>query len=196
MQSKKSGTRQSIGKESGTEKSWIDHETGPCQLQDLRLAKRFRRLLERLGPGVGGTIPLACQDWANTKGAYRFLSNGCVNEEDILAGHFQATKQRTAAVSKPILILHDTAEFSYKREAKSPIGLIGRTYTCKAKRKTDHTVRGILMHSSLAVTIKGLPLGLTAIKFWTRKRFKGCNALKRKINPTRIPIEKKEIFGG
>ncbi|MFX5085463.1 hypothetical protein ABTC40_22735, partial [Acinetobacter baumannii] len=43
---------------------------------------------------------------------------------------------------------------------------------------------GILMHSSLAVTTSGLPLGLTAVKFWTRKKFKGTNALKRKINPT------------
>ena len=32
------------------------------------------------------------------------------------------------------------------------------------------------------------------IKFWTRDHFKGCNALKRKINPTRIPIEEKESF--
>jgi hypothetical protein len=48
------------------------------------------------------------------------------------------------------------------------------------------------MHSSLAVTTAGLPLGLTALKFWTRNEFKGCNALKRKNNPTRVPIEKKE----
>jgi hypothetical protein len=48
------------------------------------------------------------------------------------------------------------------------------------------------MHSSLAVTTAGLPLGLTAMKFWTRSEFKGCNSLKRKINPTRVPIEKKE----
>jgi len=48
------------------------------------------------------------------------------------------------------------------------------------------------MHSSLAITLEGLPLGLAAIKFWTRKQFKGCNALKRKINPTRVPIAEKE----
>jgi len=48
------------------------------------------------------------------------------------------------------------------------------------------------MHSSLAVTIDGVPLGLTAAKFWTRKKFKGTAALKKKINPTRVPIEKKE----
>ena len=30
------------------------------------------------------------------------------------------------------------------------------------------------------------------MKFWTRDKFKGTAALKRKINPTRVPIEKKE----
>jgi hypothetical protein len=55
-----------------------------------------------------------------------------------------------------------------------------------------HTSCGILMHSSLAVTTEGLPLGLAAIKFWTRDKFKGTNALKRRINPTRVPIEQKE----
>jgi len=48
------------------------------------------------------------------------------------------------------------------------------------------------MHSSLVVTTEGLPLGISAIKFWTRKEFKGTNALKQKINPTRVPIEEKE----
>jgi hypothetical protein len=48
------------------------------------------------------------------------------------------------------------------------------------------------MHSSLAVTAEGLPLGLSAVKFWNRDKFKGTAALKRKINPTRVPIEKKE----
>ena len=48
------------------------------------------------------------------------------------------------------------------------------------------------MHSSLVTTGKGLPLGLAAIKFWNRDTFQGANALKRRINPTRVPIEKKE----
>jgi hypothetical protein len=48
------------------------------------------------------------------------------------------------------------------------------------------------MHSSLVTTVEGVPLGLAAVKFWTRKKFKGSTALKRKINPTRVPIGKKE----
>lgn len=50
------------------------------------------------------------------------------------------------------------------------------------------------MHSSLAVTLDGLPLGLSAIKFWTRTKFKGTAVLKKKVNLTRLPIEGKESF--
>ena len=62
----------------------------------------------------------------------------------------------------------------------------------KRGRERMHTVCGLLMHSSLAATTDGLPLGMAAAKFWTRKKFKGTNALKRRINPTRVPIEGKE----
>lgn len=55
-----------------------------------------------------------------------------------------------------------------------------------------YTQCGLLMHSSFVVTTEGLPLGLAAAQFWTRKEFKGTNALKRHINPTRVPIEEKE----
>ncbi len=53
-------------------------------------------------------------------------------------------------------------------------------------------VCGILMHASLAVTSEGLPLGLTSTRYWSRKVFKNTNQMKRKINQTRLPIEKKE----
>jgi hypothetical protein len=88
-------------------------------------------------------------------------------------------------------VLHDTTEFSYARESKQAIGILYKTCGRKDKegRARLHTVCGILMHSSLAVTAEGLPLGLAAIKFWTGSKFKGTNALKRKINPTRVPIE-------
>jgi hypothetical protein len=59
-------------------------------------------------------------------------------------------------------------------------------------KTAGRTQCGILMHSSLVVTTEGLPFGLAAIKFWTRKKFKGTTALKRKVNPTRVPIEQKE----
>jgi hypothetical protein len=42
---------------------------------------------------MGGSIPFACQDWSNTKAAYRFFSNPRVEEADILQGHFAATRR-------------------------------------------------------------------------------------------------------
>lgn len=33
----------------------------------------------------------------------------------MLAGHFQSTRERTIATDGPILVLHDTTEFSYQR---------------------------------------------------------------------------------
>src|SRR5271156_5473704 len=78
-------------------KNWIDRELVGCEFRDARLNKRFRKLFEQLSDGTGESIPLVCQDWANTKAAYRFLSNHRVTEGDILAGHFQSTHERFAA---------------------------------------------------------------------------------------------------
>lgn len=152
-------------------------------------------LLGQLAQAPGQSIALVCQDWANTKAAYRFLSNLRVSEADILAGHFDATRERIAATHEtPVLMLHDTTEFSWQRESAQAIGVLGKTNSGRDAegRIRHHTVCGILMHSSLAITTEGLPLGLAAIKFWTRSKFKGTNALKRRVNPTRVPIEEKE----
>jgi hypothetical protein len=85
---------------------------------------------------------------------------------------------------------------SYQRTDPGAIGKTHKSYVgrTKAGRASVRTVCGLLMHSSLVVTLEGLPLGLAAIKFWTRKKFKGTNALRGKVNPTRMPIEKKESF--
>ena len=173
---------------------WVDRETVDGAFKDERLGRRFKTLLSDIGGAIGASLPLACQDWANTKAAYRFLSNERVDEAGILSGHFTATAKRFAATDGTILVLQDTTEFSFKRERPEAIGFTKsvRTRDAKDGRKRVHSVCGILMHSSLAVTTDGLPLGVAAIKFWSRKKFKGARALKTKVNPTRVPIETKE----
>lgn len=119
-----------------------------------------------------------------------------VGEGEILAGHFASTSERIkAAGGGSILILQDTTEFVYKRARPEEIGAL--TYAPNKRNRdrllTLHTVCGLLMHSSLAITTEGLPLGPTAIKFWTRSKFKRNHPLThRPINPTRVPIEGKE----
>ncbi|WP_247363324.1 MULTISPECIES: transposase DNA-binding-containing protein [unclassified Bradyrhizobium] len=102
---------------------WIDRESSGCEFRDARLGDRFRKLLTQIGSAMGQSIPLVCQDWANTKAAYRFFSNDGVTEADILAGHFQSTRDRAAAAGGLVLVLHDTTEFSYQREKSEAIGI-------------------------------------------------------------------------
>ncbi len=170
--------------------SWIADEVLGCEFRDRRLGKRFETVLKQLSEATCESIPLACQDWANAKAAYRFFDNERVSEADILGGHFRATRERVAGVGGTILVLHDTTEFSYMREN---LGLLHRPKHGPTDRwRRENPLCGISMHSSMAVTEGGLPLGLSAVKFWTRKEFKGANELKRHVNPTRVPIGEKE----
>jgi hypothetical protein len=175
---------------------WIDNEVMECEFEDVRHRKRLRQLLEQFSDRVGSTTPWASQDWANTKAAYRFFGNERISEANILAGHSGATRERFAGMGKSLaLVLHDTTELSYRHEDVKPIGILKKIPAGppgKPGRPRFHTSCGILMHSSLVMSVDGLPLGLAAIKFWNRDWFHGANALKRKINPTRVPIEQKE----
>jgi hypothetical protein len=167
---------------------WVDRELDGGRFPDRRLRTRLGKLLGDLGQRIGATTPMACQDWAATKAAYRFFSNPRVDEGVILAGHLAATRARFEATTGPILVLHDTTEFSFTRANPEAIGQLSLLKT----RHATVTLCGLLMHSSLVLTPQGVPLGLAAVKFWTRGKFKGTNALKKRVNPTRIPIEQKE----
>jgi hypothetical protein len=150
--------------------------------------------MSHIDGALGQPIPLPCEDWANTKAAYRFLSNASVNEDPILSGYFQATARRVAVSEGLILVLQDTTEFVYQRESPESIGFTKHVNSGRDKegRWRQHKLCGVLMHASLAITLEGLPLGLTAVRSWTRPQFKGLLALKRKVNQTRVPIETKE----
>ena len=172
---------------------WVDQEVLDSKFKDERLGRRFKSVLRQLSEATAESIPWACQDWASTKAAYRFFDNERVSEDEILSGHLRSTRARFAGTQTKILVLHDTTQLSYRRQN---IGLLHKPkYAGNAKGdhwRDENPLCGISMHSSLAVTQAGLPLGLAAIKFWTRKKFKGANAIKAHINATRVPIEQKE----
>lgn len=173
------------------DRKWVGQELAGVKLPDARLEKRLRFLVEQISKGVGRSIPWACQDWAATKAAYRFFSNDRVRAEQILTGHFQATRERVGRCQEPVLVVHDTTEFSYRRKDTAAVGVVSKRTVGKDSqgRALYFTTCGINLHSSLAVTLEGLPLGLTAVKFWGRKSFMSREA-KKKLK--RAPIEEKE----
>ena len=133
---------------------WIDQELAAANSAMSDSASDFESFLSSSPMASARSIPWVCQDWANTKAAYRFLSQRPVSEAEILAGHFLATRDRFVGHRGPVLILHDTTEFSYHRE---DVGCHRHSEEIlhrpdKAGRLRHYTVCGILMHSSLAVT--------------------------------------------
>ena len=120
---------------------WVEREIEGCEFPDERLKTRFGKLLGQLGEKIGAALPTACQDWAATKAAYRFFDNPRVDESIILAGHFAATKSRMAAAKGPILILHDTTEFSFQRERPEAIGKTQVLPSARIGQQADHQVR-------------------------------------------------------
>jgi hypothetical protein len=90
--------KQAIAPETCVSQDWIEQELATSTLPDARLEKRLQHLVEQMAAGLGRGIPLACQDWAGTKAAYRFFSNERICEEQIIAGHFEATPLRKLAL--------------------------------------------------------------------------------------------------
>jgi len=90
-------------------------------------------MLEQFSNRIGGSIPFACQDWANTKAAYRLLSSDLITENAILAGHLAATRSRSSGGYGPLLILRDTTTFTYNRGDMAAVGITHRSFT-----RTNH----------------------------------------------------------
>ncbi len=118
--------------------SWVDQELAGSTFKDERLGQRLRKLLVQMAGAVGAPIPLACQDWANTKAAYRFLSNEAVSEAEILAGHFRSTRRRVAAADGLIPVPQDTTEFSSQRARPERIGALT---TAPSRREANGRLR-------------------------------------------------------
>ena len=92
--------------------SWVDQELAGCRFRDNRLGQRLRKLLTHMAGAIGGSLPLACQDWANTKAAYRFLSNPKV----ATMRSFRAISKRREPALPPSMAL----SWSFRTQPNSP----------------------------------------------------------------------------
>jgi hypothetical protein len=168
--------------------SWVETEIASSGFPDQRLRRRLTEMMARMGAQPGASIPQAMQDWAATKGAYRFLSNPRITEATILAGHFAATAARVRDNKGPILVLHDTSEMNF--HWKEPEAL-GRTQKPGLKGGlSPQLVQETLAHYSLALTPEGVPLGLCGAEFWSRDGFTVGGDVQFQKRSTKSPKKK------
>lgn len=169
--------------------SWAMEEFAEIKLGDKRLDARLIKLCERFSDAPESPINQACVDWAETKAAYRFFQNDKVEVGEMLAVHRCKTAQR-AKEHKTVLALQDTSYFVYTNHPKTE-GL-GKMSLKKGKNVKNIYSNGLIMHTCLAVTTKGLPLGLLDQKIFSRKLREKDNS---KTKPhDYLPIEEKESY--
>lgn len=145
---------------------WAAEEFAEVSLGDKRLDARLIKLCERFSDTPESPINQACADWAETKAAYRFFRNENVAVSEIMAAHRHKTVKR-AMEHSTILALQDTSYFVYTNHPKTE-GL-GKMSLKKGKNVPKIYSNGLMMHTCLAVTTEGVPLGLLDQKIFARK---------------------------
>ena len=138
---------------------WATHELAHAKLPDQRLVKRLVSIATHFAQHPTAAIPQACGSWPGTKAAYRFFDNDAVQSEAILAAHVQATVQRIQA-HPVVLCAQDTTTLNYSTHPQTRgLGPISNN--------RDKTL-GLFLHSTLALTPAGQPLGLLQAQTWAR----------------------------
>jgi len=129
-------------------------------LGDARLNRRLARLVEDLAAQPTASVPQACGTWAATKAAYRFWDSAQVSAAAIREAHQQGTVERLADHAT-VLVVQDTTNLDFTHHpATQGLGYLDRP---------PH--QGLKVHSALAVSTAGVPLGLLHQEVWSRDPF-------------------------
>ncbi len=137
--------------------SWVVTEFVEADLNDARRTQRLVELAAVLAAQPGASLPEACGTRAMLKAAYRFFANEAIEPSDLLESHVDATVRRMATVPL-VLAVQDTTELDWTTHpATQALGPLSHP---------NH--RGLMVHSTLAITPERVPLGLVAQEVWAR----------------------------
>ena len=158
---------------------WVHREFGGAKLGDARLQARLLDLGAAFFAQPQANIPQACGSPAAAKAAYRFFDNHRVSMDSLLEPHRQATANRMRHAAL-VLVAQDTSSLAYTtRPGMQGIGPIANTVDGP---------QGLLLHSALAFTPQGLPLGILHMECWARDPA----AFGKRTQCNHKPIEDKE----
>lgn len=138
--------------------NWVLREFNDAPFADERLNKRLIKIANSFYESPETSIPQACKSYSATQATYRFFSNETVKAEAILMGHKEQTIERMKKYDT-VLAIQDTTTLDYKgHPATKGLGVCSNT-------ERD---LGLLNHTTLAVTVDGVPLGILSRHVWTR----------------------------
>jgi len=142
---------------------WTNSEFEGASFADKRLNERLLNLAKSISKGPSLPLNQVSDDWASVKASYRFFDNEKVTPQKIIEPHINNTVRRCLG-HKYILVIQDTTIINYTRHQKTKgLGKIG------GKTNVKHPNHGIVMHSSIALSPSGVPLGVLNNYIWSRK---------------------------
>jgi len=134
-----------------------------CEFGDKRLTTRLMKFSNTIRESPQTSINAACGSFDQSKAAYRFLQNEKITPKKILDPHVTQTLERMKECKNPIIIIQDTTTLTYSFPTIKNLGT-------KVKLKGfKHGVKGVELHTSLAVNFEGVPLGILKQNFFTQK---------------------------
>jgi hypothetical protein len=160
---------------------WAEEEFGGCQLPDARLQERLLTLARDFYARPTANLPQCCGSRAKTKAAYRFLGHEETTMHTLMQPHYRATEARLAQEAV-VLAVQDTTSLNYTTHAGTEgLGPIG---------SWPKGPQGLHLHSTLAFSTAGTPLGLVDVQCWARD----AQSFGKKAKRHSLPIEQKESF--
>lgn len=167
------------------EDQWAVQEFGEVELGDKRLRDRLIKIVDDRSRRPGTSYLDACGgDLAAIKGYYRLIDHAddIVDPDSILSTHKTRTIERCMS-QRLVLAIQDTTDLNFSSRPKtSGLGFVGTN-------QTGAESSGLRVHSALACTVDGLPLGILNTNIMAQpRREKGTRVR------SSTPIEEKKSF--
>src|SRR5258705_12507385 len=139
------------------EESWARTEMAGVEVWDQRCRGSLERICEQVLARPEESFSAACGSGLRQAGS-RSVGAPQMSVEKMLAGHVEQTAQRCQAHAE-VIVAQDTTDVNYTTH-KGATGL--------GPINGNPDSRGVLLHTALALTVEGVPLGLLSQESWVR----------------------------
>jgi hypothetical protein len=166
------------------EESWARTERAGVEVWDQRCRGSLERICEQVLARPEESFSAACGPGLRQAGS-RIFSAEQMSVEKMLAGHVAQTAQRCQEQSE-VIVAQDTTELNYTtHKGAKGLGPINA-----------HPVsRGLLLHTALALTAEGVPVGLLSQETWARDPATFGTAAQRRRRPVAEKESQKWLTG-
>jgi hypothetical protein len=166
------------------EESWARTEMAGVEVWDQRCRRSLERICEQVLARPEESFSAACGPGLRQAGS-RIFGAAQMKGEKLLAGHVAQTARRCGEQAE-VVVAQDTTDVNYTTH-KGTRGL--------GPINANPHSRGLLLHTALALTPDGVPLGLLSQESWARDPATFGTAAQRRTRPVAEKESQKWLTG-